>query len=203
MFLIGLVLAGIAWYLVGIKRLLPSQIPSSLIAIIFIVMILNGIYTTLMNYHYWIPSGEGRYLAVYPFEGIASIVAIVTMLVDLFLLPAVAFTFAMRYELKSAKRFALPQEALPSTLVEKRFAPPPVYLSKTLPAKPRVPKDKKLPKVKTTPLEGLMPLDEKVYLYIADHGGQISWSQASQELGVSIEELKASVERLKQAKRIE
>jgi len=64
-------------------------------------------------------------------------------------------------------------------------------------------KEKKLPKVKATPLEGLMSLDEKVYLYVVDHGGEISWSQASRNLGVSVEELKASVERLKEAKRIE
>ena len=60
----------------------------------------------------------------------------------------------------------------------------------------------RIPEVKTPPLEGLMPFDERVYLYIVDHGGEISWSQASRDLAVSIEELKASVERLKQAKRI-
>jgi len=46
-------------------------------------------------------------------------------------------------------------------------------------------------------------MDSKVYDYIVDHGDEISWSQASSDLGVSIEELKAAVERLKQAKRIE
>jgi len=45
--------------------------------------------------------------------------------------------------------------------------------------------------------------DSRVYDYIVGHGGEISWSQASKDLGVSIEELKASVERLKQAKKIE
>jgi hypothetical protein len=88
----------------------------------------------------------------------------------------------------------------------KPITPPPPRLPKTPPEMPEVtpaPTERKLPEVKTVPVEALMPLDEKVYLYIVDHGGEISWSQASREIGVSIEELKACVERLKQAKRIE
>jgi len=83
---------------------------------------------------------------------------------------------------------------------------PSPQVSKTPPAMPEVPpapKEKKVPEVKITLAESLVPLDDKVYLYIVDHGGVISWSQATRDLGVSIEELKASVERLKQAKRIE
>jgi len=87
----------------------------------------------------------------------------------------------------------------------KPVSPKPSEVLKTsaMPEVPPAPKEKKLPEVKTIPVEALMPLDEKVYLYIVDHGGEISWSQASRDLGVSIEELKTSVERLKQAKRIE
>jgi len=88
----------------------------------------------------------------------------------------------------------------------KPMPPSPPEVPKTPPAMPKVPptpKERKLPEVKITPAESLVPLDDKVYLYIAEHGGEISWSQASRELAVSIEELKASVERLKQAKRIE
>jgi len=88
----------------------------------------------------------------------------------------------------------------------KPISPKPSEMPKTPPLMPEIPpapKEKKLPEVKITPVESLVPLDEKVYLYIVDHGGEISWSQASRELGVSIEELKASIERLKQAKRIE
>jgi len=88
----------------------------------------------------------------------------------------------------------------------KPMPPSPPQVPKTPPAMPEVPpapKEKKLPEVKITPAESLVPLDDKVYLYIVDHGGVISWSQASKELGISIEELKASVERLKQQQRIE
>jgi len=83
--------------------------------------------------------------------------------------------------------------------------PPPLHVPKA-PAMPEVspaPEQRKLPEVKRIPVETIVPLDDKVYLYIVDHGGVISWSQAMTDLGVSIEELKASVERLKQAKRIE
>jgi len=88
----------------------------------------------------------------------------------------------------------------------KPITPTPSYVPKTPPTMPRMPLtsgEKKLPEVKITPAESLVPLDDKIYLYIVDHGGEISWSQASKELGVPIEELKASVERLKQARRIE
>jgi len=51
--------------------------------------------------------------------------------------------------------------------------------------------------------EGLMSLDDKVYAYISDRGGEISWSQACRDLGISIDELKASIDRLKKAGRIE
>jgi uncharacterized repeat protein (TIGR02543 family) len=47
--------------------------------------------------------------------------------------------------------------------------------------------------------EDVKAIDEKVYNYIVDHGGVISWSQASKELGISIEKLKASTERLKKS----
>jgi len=46
-------------------------------------------------------------------------------------------------------------------------------------------------------------LDEKVYNYIADHGGVISWKQAAKDLGVSVEELQAATERLKKSGKLE
>lgn len=48
-----------------------------------------------------------------------------------------------------------------------------------------------------------MSLDDKVYAYISDRGGEISWSQGCGDLGISIDELKSSIERLKKAGRIE
>jgi len=46
-------------------------------------------------------------------------------------------------------------------------------------------------------------LDEKVYDYIADHGGVISWTQAAKDLKVSVEELQAATERLKKSGKLE
>jgi hypothetical protein len=45
-------------------------------------------------------------------------------------------------------------------------------------------------------------LDQKLYDYISEHGGTISLSTASSELGVTIDEINASIERLKRAGRI-
>jgi hypothetical protein len=45
-------------------------------------------------------------------------------------------------------------------------------------------------------------VDEKVYNYIVEHSGVISWSKASQELGLSVEEIKEATQRLKEAGRI-
>jgi len=45
-------------------------------------------------------------------------------------------------------------------------------------------------------------LDQKLFDYISEHGGTISLSTASGELGVPIEEIKASIERLKRAGKI-
>ena len=57
--------------------------------------------------------------------------------------------------------------------------------------------------VRVQTIEELMSLDDKVYAYISDHGGEISWSQGCRDLGISTDELKASIERLKKAGRIE
>ena len=46
-------------------------------------------------------------------------------------------------------------------------------------------------------------LDEKVYNYIADHGGVISWTQAAKDLKISVEELQAATERLKKSGKLE
>jgi hypothetical protein len=49
---------------------------------------------------------------------------------------------------------------------------------------------------------GIGDLDQKLFGYISDHDGTISLSTASGELGVPIEEIKASIERLKRDGRI-
>jgi hypothetical protein len=46
-------------------------------------------------------------------------------------------------------------------------------------------------------------LDEKVYDYISDHGGVISWTQAAKDLKISVEELQAATERLKKSGKLE
>jgi hypothetical protein len=46
-------------------------------------------------------------------------------------------------------------------------------------------------------------LDERVYKYILVREGAISWSQASADLKVPVEVLKDSVQRLKQAGKLE
>jgi len=48
----------------------------------------------------------------------------------------------------------------------------------------------------------LSPFDEKVYRYIVEHSGVISWSRASQDLSVTVEELKESTQRLRDAGRL-
>jgi hypothetical protein len=45
--------------------------------------------------------------------------------------------------------------------------------------------------------------DEMLYDYIIKHGGTISFSTASRELGMSLEEINASIARLRTARRIE
>ena len=55
----------------------------------------------------------------------------------------------------------------------------------------------------TTVAMPLTTLDEKVYSYIADHGGEISWTQAAKDLEVSVEELQAATERLKKSGKLE
>ncbi|MGQ9640129.1 MAG: hypothetical protein ACUVUB_06760 [Candidatus Bathyarchaeia archaeon] len=67
-----------------------------------------------------------------------------------------------------------------------------------------LPKTKPLKSKRTTPelKEPLTPLDEKVYDYIVEHSGVISWSKASKDLGVTVEQLKESAQRLKEAGRI-
>lgn len=45
-------------------------------------------------------------------------------------------------------------------------------------------------------------VDEDVYRYLAEKGGSISWAEASEDLGLPIDVIKASIERLKKAGRI-
>ena len=59
------------------------------------------------------------------------------------------------------------------------------------------------PTVRIIPLEASLSMDDRVFDYIAEHEGVISLSQASDELGISMEELKASIERLKKEGRLE
>jgi len=59
------------------------------------------------------------------------------------------------------------------------------------------------PTVRIIPLETSPSIDGKVFEYIADHEGVISLSQASDELGISMDELGASIERLKKEGKIE
>ena len=55
-----------------------------------------------------------------------------------------------------------------------------------------------------TPQAGaLSATDERLYRYITSHGGTISVSTASMELGMPIAEINAGISRLKQAHRIE
>ncbi|MBS7650981.1 hypothetical protein KEJ35_06500 [Candidatus Bathyarchaeota archaeon] len=67
-----------------------------------------------------------------------------------------------------------------------------------------LPKTKPVTSKKSPPIheETLTPLDERVYKYIVEHSGVISWSKASQDLGLSVEEIKEATRRLKEAGRI-
>lgn len=49
----------------------------------------------------------------------------------------------------------------------------------------------------------LSAADERLYSYITQHGGTISLSTASNDLGMTMAEINASVSRLKQTRRIE
>ena len=59
------------------------------------------------------------------------------------------------------------------------------------------------PTVRIIPVEPSLSTDDEVFDYIVKHEGAISLSQASEELGISMEELKASIERLKKDGKIE
>jgi len=59
------------------------------------------------------------------------------------------------------------------------------------------------PTVRIIPVEPSLSTDDEVFDYIVKHEGAISLSQASEELGISTEELKASIERLKKDGKIE
>ena len=48
----------------------------------------------------------------------------------------------------------------------------------------------------------LSPLDERVYKYIVEHSGVISLGQASQDLGITVEQLRDSTQRLRDAGRL-
>jgi len=48
----------------------------------------------------------------------------------------------------------------------------------------------------------LLPLDERVYNYIVEHEGTIALSQAAKDLGITVDELNAAIERLKSQGRL-
>ncbi|MCZ2845316.1 MAG: zinc ribbon domain-containing protein [Candidatus Bathyarchaeota archaeon] len=54
----------------------------------------------------------------------------------------------------------------------------------------------------TDTIQILEPTDEKVYDYLVKNKGTISWEKASKDLGISIEDLKKSSEKLRKAGRI-
>jgi len=66
------------------------------------------------------------------------------------------------------------------------------------------PKLKPKPTVKHVPIE--IPeseIDDIVFNYIVQHGGTISISEAARDLNLTQEDLKASIERLRQAHKLE
>jgi len=70
-------------------------------------------------------------------------------------------------------------------------------------APPETKERREIPAPKITPMGEMMPpLHERVYDYIIKHEGTISLSQAARDLGVSLDELKAAIERLKEEGRL-
>ena len=80
----------------------------------------------------------------------------------------------------------------PSALTRQRVPEMPTRIE----AKPQ-------PTVRIIPIETSPSMDDKVFDYIVEHEGVISLSRTSEELRISMEELNASVERLKKEGRIE
>jgi len=73
--------------------------------------------------------------------------------------------------------------------------------------KPEAPAEAKekreIPAPKITPMGEMMPpVHERVYDYIIKHEGTISLSQAAKDLGISLDELKTAIERLKEERRL-
>jgi len=84
-------------------------------------------------------------------------------------------------------------------------APPGVPTTRAEEVKPRYlgAPWREIPAPKITPMGEMMaPLHERVYDYIIKHEGTISLSQAARDLGISLEELKAAIERLKEEGRL-
>ncbi len=80
--------------------------------------------------------------------------------------------------------------------------PPAVPTTPAEEVKPEAPAEaeekREIPAPKIIPMGEMMPLHERVYDYIIKHEGTISLSQAARDLGVSLDELKAAIERLKE-----
>jgi hypothetical protein len=58
------------------------------------------------------------------------------------------------------------------------------------------------PQIVNVEQSNMTDLDQKLYNYITEHGGTISLSTAAGELGATIDEINASIERLKRAGKI-
>jgi len=100
------------------------------------------------------------------------------------------------------RRAAAP--AAPLGVVHPEAAPTGVAAKPVPEAVPSAVKEvKEVPTPKIVPIaEVAPPLDERVYNYIVEHEGTIALSQAAKDLGVTLEELSAAIERLKSQGRL-
>jgi len=100
------------------------------------------------------------------------------------------------------KRAAAP--AAPLGVVRPEAAPAGVAAKPVPEAAPSAVKEvKEVPTPKIIPIaEAAPPLDERVYNYIVAHEGTIALSQAAKDLGITLDELNAAIDRLKSQGRL-
>jgi len=100
------------------------------------------------------------------------------------------------------KRAAAP--AAPLGVVHPEAAPAGVAAKPVPEAAPSAVKEvKEVPTPKIIPIaEVAPPLDERVYNYIVEHEGTIALSQAAKDLGITVDELNAAIDRLKSQGRL-
>jgi hypothetical protein len=109
--------------------------------------------------------------------------------------------------IRSTRRGKVAAPAAPPMGVVHHEAAPSGVPSKPVPeAAPAV---KQVKEVKEIPVPKILSiteivssLDERVFTYIVEHQGEISLSQASRDLGVSVDELKAAIDRLRSQGRL-